>query len=240
MNAHDWYVENRAAFVSGSLERRDERTFVDHLVGCEECTREVARLERDLAWLPMAVSPVMPRPGLRRELTDDILVPRRRRVLVPYLAAAAALLLAAGIGVTGRGEREDLRQAVAARDAHLDALRDTLSIMRQASKVVQAKIAMNGHDGGLLIFQDKTTHRWCVIVHGLPPAPSGQVYQFWFITENGMVRSVEVRPDQTKPALMAVAMPEKQKTIMGAALTVEPVANISPDPRGIELAHIEF
>ena len=38
MNAHDWYVENRAAFVARSLEPGEERTFRDHLVRCEECT----------------------------------------------------------------------------------------------------------------------------------------------------------------------------------------------------------
>ena len=52
MTAHAWYIENRAAFVARSLERGEERTFRDHLVRCDECTREVARLERELGWTP--------------------------------------------------------------------------------------------------------------------------------------------------------------------------------------------
>lgn len=256
MNAHDWYVENRAAFVARSLERRDERTFVDHLVRCEECTREVAGLERDLAWLPIAVAPIMPRPGLGREFAERVLGRRKGRYgWVLYLAAAASLFLALGIGLGARTERRQLQRAVAERDAHLTALRDTLStlrdthlaalrdtlsILRDASRVVQTKIPMSGHDAGLLIFQEQATHRWCVIVHGLPPAPAGQVYQFWFITETGMVRSVEVQPLRARPALVAVPMPEKPMSIMGAALTVEPVANYSPEPRGVELAHVMF
>ena len=56
MTAHAWYIENRAAFVARSLERGEESTFRDHLVRCDECTREVARMERDLGWLPLAVA----------------------------------------------------------------------------------------------------------------------------------------------------------------------------------------
>ena len=43
MTAHDWYIENRAGFVARSLEPGEERTFRDHLIRCEECSREVAR-----------------------------------------------------------------------------------------------------------------------------------------------------------------------------------------------------
>ena len=68
-------------------------------------------------------------------------------------------------------------------------------MLRRANKVLQTQISMNGHQGGMLIFQDAASHRWCVIVHGLPPAPAGSKYQFWFITETGMVRSVEVNAD---------------------------------------------
>ena len=55
MNPHEWYVENRAAFVARSLEPDEERTYRDHLAQCAECSAEVKRLERDLAWLPMGV-----------------------------------------------------------------------------------------------------------------------------------------------------------------------------------------
>ena len=58
MNPHEWYVENRAAFVARSLEPDEERTYRDHLAHCDECSAEVKRLEQDLAWLPMGVIPV--------------------------------------------------------------------------------------------------------------------------------------------------------------------------------------
>ena len=70
MNPHDWYVENRAAFVARALEPDEERTFREHLPRCEECLREVSRLEQELAWLAMGAAPVAPRPGLTRRLAS--------------------------------------------------------------------------------------------------------------------------------------------------------------------------
>jgi hypothetical protein len=107
--------------------------------------------------------------------------------------------------------------------------------------VLQTQISMNGHEqGGLLIFQDAVSHRWCVIVHGLPPAPTGSKYQFWFITETGMVRSVEVNADTRRPAFMTLPMPGVAAPVMGAALTMEPMANWSNEPKGVTLAHVTF
>jgi hypothetical protein len=241
MKAHDWYVENRPAFVARSLERAEERTFIDHLVRCEECTREVARLERDLAWLPMGVAPVAPAPGLPRRMASRILDrPSRWRYAIPYGLAAAMALLAIGLSVRGRAERASMESQLATRDQRLAALQDTLSIVQRAQQILQAKISMNGHDGGLVIFQEPVSHRWYVVVHGLPPAPTGNVYQFWFITTSGMVRSVEVRGDPERPAFITLPMPPVAAPVMGAALTVEPVVNRSTEPRGPMLAHVTF
>jgi hypothetical protein len=241
MKAHDWYVENRSAFVARSLDRAEERTFIDHLVRCEECTHEVARLERDLAWLPMGITPIAPAPGMPRRIAGRILDrPSPWRLIVPYGLAAAIALLAIGVEARGRAERSRLQGEVAIREQRLSALRDTLSIFQGAQQILQAKISMNGHDGGLVIFQEPISHRWYVVVHGLPPAPSGNVYQFWFITTSGMVRSVEIRGDPERPAFMTLGMPPVPAPVKGAALTVEPAVNRSTEPRGPMLAHVTF
>jgi hypothetical protein len=241
MSTHDWYIENRAGFVARSLEAGEERTFRDHLVRCEECSREVARLERELGWLPMGAAPVAPPPGFSRRMAADVLDrPNRWRRWLP-LAAAAVLALASGSAVLSeRNEGRDLRDLLLARESRLAALEDTLSVLRRANMVLQTQISMNGHQGGMLIFQDAASHRWCVIVHGLPPAPVGNKYQFWFITESGMVRSVEVNAEMERPAFMTLPMPGVAAPVMGAALTMEPVVNRSDEPRGPTLAHVVF
>lgn len=241
MSTHDWYIENRAGFVARSLEPGEERTFRDHLVRCEECSREVARLERELGWLPMGAAPVAPPPGFSRRMAADVLDrPNRWRRWLP-LAAAAVLVLASGAAaLSERNEGRDMRALLLARESRLAALEDTLSVLRRANMVLQTQISMNGHQGGMLIFQDAASHRWCVIVHGLPPAPVGNKYQFWFITESGMVRSVEVNAEMERPAFMTLPMPGVAAPVMGAALTMEPVVNRSDEPRGPTLAHVVF
>ena len=241
MTAHDWYFENRAAFVVRSLEPGEERTFRDHLVRCDECTREVARLERELGWLPMGAAPVAPPPGFARRMAAEILDrPNRWRRRLPLALAASLALLAAGGALAARHDGRELRTRLSARETQLAALQDTLSVLRRANTVLQTQISMNGHQGGLLIFRDAGSHRWCVIVHGLPPAPPGSMYQFWFITETGMVRSVEVNADMQRPAFMTLPMPGVAAPVMGAALTMESVVNHSEEPKGVTLAHVVF
>jgi hypothetical protein len=241
MTPHDWYVENRAAYVARTLEPSEERLFADHLARCEECTREVSRLERDLGSLPMAAVAAAPRPGLTHELADGVLrrATRWPRAL-PGLAAAASVALAVGFGVRERATRAALQTTLAERERELSALRDTLSITREAQRVVQQDIAMGNRKGGLLIFDDPISHRWNVVMHGLPAAPSGSVYQFWFITQTGMVRSVELRCDGNRPAFATLEMPKTPGPVMGAALTVEPAVSRSAEPSGPMLAHVQF
>jgi hypothetical protein len=241
MTPHDWYVEHRIAWVARTLEPREERLFADHLPRCAECSGEIARLERAVGWLPMGATPAVPRPGLTRQLADRVL--RRRpawRRYAPAFLAAAAVVLAVGLGARERGRGERLESLLADRERRLAAVEDTLSVMRSAARVVHHEIAMDGHRGGLLIFQDERSHRWNVVVHGLPAAPAGSVYQFWFVTESGMVKSVALPMDGSRPAFATVSMPETPTPVMGAALTVEPMPARSDEPQGPEIAHVNF
>src|SRR5262249_19534209 len=145
-----------------------------------------------------------------------------------------------GLGVRNRAEGMRLRSLLADSQNRMMALEDTVSVLRTARQVTQIPISMEGRQGGLLIFQDPVSHRWCVIGHGLPPAPSGNIYQFWFITESGMVRSVEVNADPTRPAIFTLPMPPVPAPVMGAALTVEPAVSKSSEPQGPQLAHVTF
>ena len=240
MRPHEWFVEHRLDYVTGTLDDEDVRTFEAHLAGCEECREDVGRVERELAWLPMAVPPAAPSPGLRRRIVSRVLDGRVRRAprwLVP-LAAAASLLLAAGGWLLGRSGREQMELALARERARVAALTDTLSVIRGAGRVLHAEVTMGDARGNLFIFADTTTHRWSVVVQGLPPAPAGERYQFWFITSDGMVRGAEIAPSERRPSMFTTGMPETGGAIMGAALTVEPAGADAGPPRGKSLAHL--
>lgn len=243
MTTHEWFIEHRTAFVTRSLEPDEERSFREHLAGCGECRAELERIEGELAWLPMGVRPVIPRPGLTRALVDGAIGtrPRAPRWLAP-VGIAAALLLAVGSFGWARHSVE-LARARYERERtvllqELAMARDTLGIIQTAAKVRHANIIMGKQEGGLVIFADEKTHRWNVVVYGLPVPVSGQVCQFWFITDTGMVRGVQVRIDRNSPAFMTLPMPPTGGKVMGAALTIEPAGSSMDRPQGTELAHL--
>jgi hypothetical protein len=240
VNPHDWFVEHRLDYATRALGPGDSATFEAHLTGCPECREEIARIEQDLRWLPLTVAPVAPHPGLRRRIVDSVLHGRtssRRRWVLPA-GLAASLLLAAGGWYAGHRTVPLLETRVADLQRRTVALEDTLSVIRRAGRVLQAGIDMGERRGGVVIFTDETTHRWSVVVHGLPPAPAGTAYQFWFICSDGMVRGARVLQAGDRPMMFTTGMPERGGTVLGAALTVEPMDADSGPPQGKQLAHL--
>lgn len=240
MRSHEWFIEHRVDRATGVLDRDDMATFDTHLRNCEECRREIQRIEGDLAWLPMAVDPVAPRPGLRRRIIQHVFEgtdSRGHRWKAPA-ALAASVLLTLGGWYAGSQRSRALEAEVVEQKARVAALEDTLAIMHRAGRVMQANVQVDSQRGGLIIFADEVTHRWNVIVHGLPPAPPGKRYQFWFIATDGMVRGAEVSLDQGGSKMFTTGMPEGGGTVMGAALTMEPLQSTAGPPQGKELAHL--
>lgn len=243
MTSHEWFIEHRTAFVIRSLEPDEERVFREHVPGCSECRAEIERIEQELAWLPMGAGPVTPRPGLTRSLVDHAIGVRRgeRRWLVP-VALAASLLIALGSFGWARGQVNNARADFARESSQLREelamARDTLGIIQTAAVVRHASITMGKQQGGLVIFADEKTHRWNVVVYGLPAPAAGEVCQFWFITDEGMVKGVQVRTDQHSPSFMTLPMPPKGGNVMGAALTLEPMGSTDEKPEGRELAKL--
>lgn len=247
MTAHDWFIEHRTEYAAGALEPDEMATFASHLAQCDECRAAVERIESELRWLPMGVAPVTPRPGLEQEIlarATGRTVPRPWRWSVPVGIAAAAIA-----GITGwqLGQRSaatlspvPVASAPTADslERQLAALQDTVSIMRQAAKVMQAKIMMHGKEGGMVIFADAKTHRWNVVLHGLPEAPKDGRYQFWFVCSGGMVRGAAVTVTPSAPVVFTTGMPVQPCEVMGAALTIEPMEGADGPPRGRELAHV--
>ena len=238
MTAHDWFLEHRAAWVARALDAEEARSFRDHLKRCPDCRAAVAELEGELAWLPMGVAPVAPRPGFRREALERALGQKAGRGWMLPLALAASLLVAVGLVFQLERRIGALEDDVAAQRTALAALRDTVSVERHASRVLNASFAMDGEQAGMMILADEHTHRWSVVVHGLPPAKAGEKYQFWFITDGGMKQGVALEVVPGKVATFTTGMPPGDAKVMGAALSVEPMDNGGPEMKGPELAKI--
>ena len=237
---HAWFIEHVEAYALRHLEPDEERSFRDHLERCAECRRDLDRVERELAWLPMGVKPVTLRPGLVRKLSRGVLGEREPawRRAVPWALAASVALTGGALALTARADARDAGTRLAAASQALEAARDTLSVLRNTRKVMHASVEMGGKEGGITILADPVSHRWNVVVHGLPPAPPTGRYQFWFICAEGMVRGAEVRMPGTKPANFTTDMPSVPCTVQGAALSVEPMDATTGPPKGSMLAHL--
>jgi hypothetical protein len=252
MTAHDWFIEHRTEYAARALDAAEMVVFEEHVARCDSCRVAVERIEVELRWLPMGVSPVPVRPGLHRQILDHAIgrAPSRlRRWSLPIGIAASLLTGVAGwqlgrssapVSVVPPVVQSLTPSAVVPPElvARVSALEDTLSIMRQAARVMQAKITMHGREGGMVIFDDARTHRWNVVVHGLAAAPANEGYQFWFICSDGMVRGARVSVDPATPMLFTTGMPAPSCKVIGAALTMESAKNSDGPPRGKELAHI--
>ena len=249
MTAHDWFVEHRTEYAARVLNDSEMQAFEEHLARCDDCNAAARRIEEELRWLPMGVAPVTPRPGLQRRILDHAVgrAPARwQQWSIPIGIAASLISAAIGWQIGHQAVREPLAAPVASTpapqlvpDARLTALQDTLSIMRQAARVMQTKIRMHGKEGGMVIFADAKTHRWNVVVHGLPTAPADARYQFWFITADGMVRGAAVNVSPGTPMIFTTGMPEQAHgEVLGAALTMEPTTATNGPPRGKTLAHL--
>src|SRR5438309_4310667 len=142
MTAHDWYLENRVAFATRTLEPRDESIFANHLSRCEECRAAVAQVEGELAWLPMGVKPVAPRPGVTRKWLERVLYRPRARWWRWAAAIASAAVLALSLGGWTKARREivELKTALASHRGRLVALTDSLSAILGAERVLQKTI----------------------------------------------------------------------------------------------------
>ena len=64
MTEHDWYLENRLAFATRTLEAEEDLAFANHLPQCDACRAAVLELRGLLE------RPVTPRAVEHRELKD--------------------------------------------------------------------------------------------------------------------------------------------------------------------------
>jgi hypothetical protein len=144
-----------------------------------------------------------------------------------------------GVWTEGRREVRALTTTLQARQGRLTALEDSLSSILGAERVLQRPISGPGYDGGVLIFYDRDTERWNVVVHDLPPAPTGKSYQLWFLSSRGLSPGPELHPNGARPTFVALSTPSPSSDLLGAVLTLGSSAGPGTSP-GVELARLTF
>jgi anti-sigma-K factor RskA len=220
------------AYAVNALDDVERAAFERHLADCEVCAAEVAGLRDAAATMTHAVS-VTPPPALRDRVlaqvaTTRVLPPvtrprragRRRSFLV---AAAAAAVIAAGGGLAiSQPWQPDARQLTAseqvlnAADAH------------RVSAPVQG-------GGRITVVRSDRMHEAVLLADGVPPAPSGHVYQVWFQNSEGRMVSAGLMPADKDSMLLA----GDPRTAQAVGITVEPAGG-SEAPTTTPVALVEL
>jgi anti-sigma factor RsiW len=169
-----------APYALDALDDEERAEFERHLDGCERCTQELRELQGTAGSLAWASIGPPPPPELRGRILESArgeaqVVPLRPRRgwVTPVLgaAAAAAACVAIGLGLWAASlsnelDREhDLR---AAQDRALEIVED------RGAQVVP----LNGAEGSLVVARNGLA---ALVVCGLDPAPTGELYMAWTI-----------------------------------------------------------
>jgi anti-sigma-K factor RskA len=190
MSDHEELESNLAAWVLGALDTEEAEVVAAHVEGCASCRETVARLQRAVAAMPLAVEEVAAPARLRERVlaaaagssTSTIAPsrvrkkptsPLRRNVFAPFFerlpvyAAAAAVIVALVAGVVA-GELAGRQPTPPSQVA-----RFTLSGHQSLTGAKATVIDLKSEGLALVDFS------------GLPALGQGRVYEVWLITSGG-------------------------------------------------------
>jgi anti-sigma-K factor RskA len=197
MSDHEELESNLAAWVLGALDSAEAEMVVAHVEGCASCRETVARLQRAVGAMPLAVDEVVPPARLRERVLaaaaasgtstaapsrvrKKITSPPGRNVLAPLFerlpvyAAAAAVIVALVAGVVA-GELAGRQHTPPSQVA-----RFTLSGHQSLTGAKATVIDLKSEGLALVDFS------------GLPALGQGRVYEVWLITSGGRADAAAV------------------------------------------------
>ena len=159
-----------AAYALHALDDREAAEFETHLARCPGCQEDLASFRDTAATLALGAPAAEPSPALRGRILEQAraerpnVVPLRRRRAVPVLAAATAVAACAALA---------LGLWASSLHSDLDQNREALAIMSAQGATSHA---LSGADGSLVVTPEGKA---ALVVHGLPAAPEGKVYEAW-------------------------------------------------------------
>jgi anti-sigma-K factor RskA len=234
MSTHEELKANAAGYLLGSLDPQERRAFEAHLVGCAECSAEVASLRPVVGALATAVPQVTPRAALRARILSgavaseaEAIHDRRSSAALVWLPLAAAIVIAIGAGVYAlrlqrqMGElqaRFDQAQATTAVLAAPDLARIDLQ-GQPAAPDARARALWSRSRG--LVFT----------AANLPPAPEGKAYQVWVVTAQAPISAGLLTQDASGVGTQYYMTPPDIAPPVAVAVTLEPAGGV-PAPTG--------
>lgn len=175
---HDRYRDSLAAFALGALPEDERAQLERHMATCHDCRREADELALVVAELPEATEAVPPPPELRSrimavveadasERTASSPAHGHRGFLAAFLRPRAALVAASVLLLAGLGAG--------------------IALTGDPEGSWQAEVVMAEASAELDMASDHAT----LAVRGMPPPPTGRVYQVWVQRGSGAPRPTQ-------------------------------------------------
>jgi anti-sigma-K factor RskA len=184
MDTHDL----TAAYALDALDLEERETYEAHLAQCARCRDELAGLGETATALAFGVMSPPPPERLRAQILaaaaaereNVVPMPTRRPWLVraTAIAASVAACTAVGLGIWASTLSQSLDRARAS-GARVEVAAQVLADPNSQ------KIPLKGGSGMLAV---DPSGRGVLVVHRLPAAPSGRVYEAWVIPPGGTPR----------------------------------------------------
>lgn len=183
------------SYALNGLDPEEKDAFEQHLATSPETRNEVTELTDTAVLLGLAVDPVTPSASLKASIMSQldshpqvqeppvVVTPAERRAerrwftrpVVALAAAAAAIALIAGGGVLVTNLGDTSFQQTQA---------DQLAAINGADDAQRASVDAGDGATATLVWSNSLLSS-AVIMDGMAPAPTGKVYQLWYINSDG-------------------------------------------------------
>jgi anti-sigma factor RsiW len=218
-------AQDAAAYVLGALPEHELESYREHLLGCVQCTAEVATLQPAADSLALGVARVHAPADLRARLMAVVggeaellhaagheadLPPRRREGwrarLAPALGAVAALAAGLAIGALAIGGT-------------------TSTVTR--TQTIQAAVVAPGHHATAVL--RKVGSHVVLVLTGMPAPPPGRIYEVWLERGTQAPEPTDVLFSVTHSGGGSVGVPYTLEGVSKVLVTAEPLGG-SPKP----------
>lgn len=243
-------------YVLGSLDEVTSARVVAHLAGCPQCRAEVAAVSQTFDAIGRSVDDAEPPAALRARIAAIARVPPQpvrepsRRSAGVWIPFAAAVITAVALW-QWQGARQEI-VALQDRIAELQVDAQQLAVARASLAQLEAQVRTMTHQAQVLRASDmlaytldahdpaRGAHARAYVSHkdgmvftadGLPPLPSGKVYQLWIIVDGKPVSVGVFMPDATGNVYAVMDTPPISVMPTRVAVTLEPAGGL-PQPSG--------
>jgi anti-sigma factor RsiW len=240
-------IDLSAAVALGAAEPADLERVEQHADECPKCAAALREFREVAAVLGASVLQVEPPARLKNRLLltarrtpqEARPVPRgalswvrgrlawpRLRLSPAWVVAAASMLVSVGALVwvaTLQGQVAELRTAAAAERERAVRYDQVVQVLASPQLAVRSLTpAMQSVHSYGTVYLDPSSRTGMLTARGLPPIPSGHVWQLWFVRGNERVSGGLLWPDRLGNGYTLLQVPADVQSFEGIGVTEEP------------------